>query len=152
MKFEVFSFLERRIIKQKAIAIKINFADLWRRAGERHNIENIVPSVKHGGGGIMVWGCFSGRGMGPLVRVDGKINHQDYIRILDENLLPLMQSDFNGKGYAFQDDNAPVHIAKGVANWIEERKIKILPNPIEQLWDELERRYIIITLLKRIPI
>jgi len=28
----------------------------------------------------MVWGCFSGKGMGPLVRVDGKMNHQDYIR------------------------------------------------------------------------
>ena len=56
---------------------------VWRRAGERYNIENIAPSVKHGGGGIMVWGCFSGKGMGPLVRVDGRMNHQDYIRILD---------------------------------------------------------------------
>src|SRR6185312_4790113 len=29
VKFEVFSFLERRIIKQKTIAIKINFADFF---------------------------------------------------------------------------------------------------------------------------
>ena len=55
-------------------------------------------------------------------------------------ILPLIQSDFNGKSYAFQDDNAPVHTAKGVTNWIGEKKIKILPdwpsqspdlNPIE---------------------
>ena len=35
--------------------------------GTRYNIENLSPSVKHGGGGIMVWGCFTAKGLGPLV-------------------------------------------------------------------------------------
>jgi len=36
----------------------------WRTPGTRYNMENISPTVKHdgsGGGGIMVWRCFSGK-------------------------------------------------------------------------------------------
>jgi len=99
---------------------------VWRTDGQRYNIENIVPSVKHGGGGIMVWGCFSEKGLGPLVKVEGKMNRLDYIQILEKNLLPLIRRKFRGGDYAFQDDNAPVHTAKDVQKWIGKKKIKIL--------------------------
>ena len=34
----------------------------------------IVPSGKFGGGVIMVWGCFSGAVLGPLISVKGTLN------------------------------------------------------------------------------
>src|SRR5437764_1221625 len=99
------------------------------------NIENIVPSVKHGGGGLMVWCCFSSKGLGPLIKIEGKMDRLAYIQILEKHLLPFISIKFNEKGYLVQQDNAPVHTAKDVKEWITTKKIKVLPNwPIEHLW------------------
>jgi hypothetical protein len=53
---------------------------IWRKPGTIH-------TVKHGGGSIMLWGCFSAAGAGRLVRIEGKMNSAKYREILDENLL-----------------------------------------------------------------
>ena len=43
----------------------------WRKHGT-------IPAVKHGGGSIMLWGCFSAAWTGRLVRIEGKINRAKY--------------------------------------------------------------------------
>ena len=50
-----------------------------------------IPTVKYGGGSIMLWGCFSATGTGRLVTIDEKINGAKYRAILDENLLQSAQ-------------------------------------------------------------
>ena len=50
-----------------------------------------IPTVKHGGGSIMLWGCFSMAGMGRLVMIEGKMNGAMYREIFDENLLQSTQ-------------------------------------------------------------
>jgi hypothetical protein len=41
------------------------------------NLGNI-PTVKHGGGSIMLWGCFSAAATRRLVRIEGKMNRAMY--------------------------------------------------------------------------
>ena len=42
-----------------------------RAAGEEFRDECLQFTVKHGGGGIMVWGCINSRGVGHLKKVEG---------------------------------------------------------------------------------
>jgi hypothetical protein len=57
---------------------------IWRKSGT-------LPTVKHGGGSIILRGCFSAAGTGRLVRIEAKMNGAKYREILDENLLQSPQ-------------------------------------------------------------
>ena len=41
------------------------------RVSERMISACVVPTVKHGGGGVMVWGCFAGDTVSDLFRIQG---------------------------------------------------------------------------------
>ena len=74
----------------------------WRKPGTN-------PTVKHGGGSIMRWGCFSAAGTGRLVRIEGKMNRASLQKILDENLLQSAQNLKTGAKVHLQQDK---HTAK----------------------------------------
>ena len=40
--------------------------------------ECLTPSVKHGGGNVMVWGCFGAGKVGELYKVKGILNKEGY--------------------------------------------------------------------------
>ena len=63
-----------------------------RRKGEELLPECINQTVKFGGGSVMMWGCISCDGVGPLVKVDGMMKAVDYIQLLNTSLLPYMSS------------------------------------------------------------
>ena len=76
-----------------------------------------------------------------LVVVQGNLNAQCYVNLLNNNLLPFMQNF----GLTFQHDNARSHTALVTANFLAQNNKKVLPwlalspdmNPIEHIWDEL---------------
>ncbi|KAK3524916.1 hypothetical protein QTP86_011472 [Hemibagrus guttatus] len=84
----------------------------WRKPGTAHHLANTIPTVKHGGGSIMLWGCFSAARTGRLVRIEGKMNAAMYRDILDENLLQSTLDLRLGRWFIFEQDNDLKHTAK----------------------------------------
>ena len=37
---------------------------VWRKRNAEYNPKNTIPTVKHGGENLMLWGCFSAKGKG----------------------------------------------------------------------------------------
>lgn len=42
-----------------------------RCSSEKYHPDCVQPTVKHGGGNVMVWGCFAGDKTGDLVKIEG---------------------------------------------------------------------------------
>ena len=78
---------------------------VWRKPGTAHHLPNTIPTVKHGGGSIMLWGCFSAAGTGQLVAIEGKMNAAKYRDILEENLFQSALDLRLGRRFTFQQDN-----------------------------------------------
>ncbi len=126
---------------------KLNFLEgcvsryIWRKTNTGFHKKNIIPTVKHGGGSVMVWGCFAASEPGRLAIIDGTMNSALYQKILKENAgRQFVTSSSSALGLCSRTmiPNTPASPPLNVSR----KQIKVLERPsqspdlnqIEMLW------------------
>ncbi len=97
---------------------------------------------------LMVWGCISAYGMGSLHVLEGTMNAERYIKVLEQHMLPSRRRLFQGRPCVFQKDNAKPHTAAITTAWLRSRRVRVLNwpacspdlSPIENIWCIIKRK------------
>ena len=97
---------------------------------------------------VMVWGAIVYKMRSRLLRSEGNLNRNRYIReVLHPEILPLLQRTQHA---IFQQDNARPHVVRIVQAFFQRHWVSMLPwparvphmSPIEHIWDMFGRRLI----------
>ena len=97
----------------------------------------------------MDWGCMLWDGPGYACRIDGRMDGDLYVKILEDDVQASLSYYGKTPGEViFQQDNDTKHTCQKARKWFKDNGFKVLLwpahstdfNPIEHLWDHLKRK------------
>ncbi len=97
---------------------------VWRQPGEEYKDNCVLPTVKHGDGSVMVWGCMSAAGTGELQFIEGTINANMYCDILKQSMIHTLWR--LGLRAVLKHDNDPKHTFKTTTALLKKLRVKII--------------------------
>lgn len=107
---------------------------VWRERGKGFDRRYMDAHEKYGGGSVMVWGCMTQFSFERLVRIQGKMDAEKYVSILEDGLLHTLDDHFLlPSNILFQQDNDRKHTSQRVTTGRSGSEI----NPT--VHDQLER-------------
>src|SRR5579859_6054225 len=88
---------------------------------EKYAPQNVRMKAKYGILSQMIWACFLGDKLGPIVLISGSVNQDVYIELLRMDFEPFVEAlAANGEtNLEFQHDNASSHTAKKTAEFLK---------------------------------
>jgi len=100
---------------------------VWIRHGQERNSQHYKGTTKFGGGSLILWGCMTAEGVGFATRIDGGLDAELYVGILEDELVrSLVYYGLEIENIVFQQDNDPKHLSKKPQNWLKKNKFKVL--------------------------
>ncbi len=133
---------------------------IWRKEHESMDPSCLVSTVQAGGGGVIVWGVYSWHTLGLLVPIEHRLNTTAYLSIVADHVHPFMTTVYLSSDATSSRNNASCHKAQIISDRFLEHDneftlLKWPPqspdlNPIEHLWDVVEREIRIMTNLQQL--
>jgi transposase len=133
------------VLDQDTSKIKI-----WRRSEDKYRPKCLALRRSGVPKKLMVWGAISVHGPGSLFFIEGSLNGELYLKMLEEIVGPDLErlKRMNGEDYIFVDDNATPHRCKIVKRFWHQKNLLHLDwpanspdlNPIENLWGYLKQK------------
>ena len=75
---------------------------------------------------VMIWSVISANGVGRLQIVEGMMNSQKYINILQDHLLPQLNQWYPEGDAIFMQDRATCHTSKASMKFLEDNGVTVL--------------------------
>ena len=100
------------------------FKPVWRGPGEEYKDKCVMPTVKPGGGNVMVWDCMSAAGVRELYFIEGNMNSNMYCEILQQRMIPCLQK--LGRRAVFQHGNDLKPTSKMTIALLKRLRVKVM--------------------------